>query len=280
MKILIPTDFSDNAEVAVTYAANLAKKLKAQLVVFNVVHPPGAGKAILKVRDIEEAMTVRAMEDAAHLVNKIKARAKGKLDISWKVIRGFPVEQVVSSYSKNHGIDLIVMGTKGASGLKKIMWGSNAAAVISNSEVPVITIPELAKFTSIKNVVYATDMISIKTELKSLIPFAKALQAKIHVLHVAQVPDSKKIDAKAEKVKAKKMSASLVKALKYSKLDFTTVYHSDAAEGIGEYATKSNADLLAMFTHELSFFEKLKGSGVTRKLAFLGKIPLLSFRKS
>jgi len=273
MTILIPTDFSKLSKVAIQYAVSIGKKLKAKLILLSVVYldsPPGRG--VLNVKYLEDRMTENAVEDCAKLISEIRSENRGKIDITSLVIKGFPVENVVTNYAHHNDIDLIVMGTKGATGLKKIILGSNTAAVIDKSRIPVIAVPEFARFTSLKNIVYATDIANLKDELKTVVSFARGFKAGVHILHIVPPRGESKLDVK-------ETVAKLRKAMDYKKSTFTVSLHDDAAEGIDEYILKHKTDMLAMFTHRLTFFEKLFGKSVTRQMAFLGNVPLLTFKK-
>jgi len=273
MKILIPTDFSKLSKVAVQYAVRIGKKLKAELILLNVVNldgPPGRG--VLNVKYLEEKLCENAAEDCANLISEIRSENKGKIDITSHVMKGFPVEGVVTNYAQHNDIDLIVMGTKGATGLKKILLGSNAAAVIDKSLIPVITVPEFARFTSLKNIVYATDIANLRDELKTVASFARSFNAGVHILHIVSPLGESKLDVK-------KTVTQLTKAMDYKRITFTVSLNDDAAEGIDEYVLKHKTDMLAMFTHKLTFFEKLFGKSITRQMAFLGNVPLLTFKK-
>jgi len=273
MKILVPTDFSKLSKVAVQYAVKIGKKLKAKLILLSVVNlerPPGRG--VLNVKYLEDKMTENAVEDCAKLIGEIRSENKGKIDITYDVLKGFPVESVVTNYAQHNDIDLIVMGTKGATGLLKILFGSNTAAVIDKSRIPVIAVPEFARFTSLKDILYATDIANLKDELKTVVSFAKSFNAVVHLLHIAPTTGGSKLNKK-------EIIAMLTKALDYKRITFTVSHHDNAAEGIDEYVIKHKTDMLAMFTHELTFFEKLFGKSITRQMAFLSNVPLLTFKK-
>jgi nucleotide-binding universal stress UspA family protein len=273
VKILIPTDFSPLLKVAAHYAVKLAKKLKAELVLLNVVSldsPPGRG--VLNVKYLEAKMAENAAEDCTRLINEIKSENKGKIYITSQIVKGYPVENVVTNYAQHDDINLIVMGTKGATDLQKIVLGSNATAVIDKSNIPVITVPEYARFTNLKDIVYATDILNLKDELKTVVSFAKEFNAAVHILHIVSPGGEEKLDKK-------QTVAKLTKAMDYKKITFTVSLHDDAAEGINQYVIKHKTDILVMFTNELTFFEKLFGQSVTREVAFLSNVPLLTFKK-
>ena len=76
------------------------------------------------------------------------------------------------------------MGTRGASGLKKYILGSNTTSVIEVSPVPVLAVPEQGDFKNFKNVVYATDLKHVQKELKTLIPYLEKFDSTVHLLHI------------------------------------------------------------------------------------------------
>ncbi len=270
MKFLIPTDFSKLSIVAVHYALELSKKLDAQIVLLKVVNLSAVPRTQLFVK-AEERMVDDAKQDSIQLINKIKTEHKGKLNIGYKVICGYPVEDVVTNFAHHNNFDLIIIGTKGASDLTKVLIGSNATAVINKSDIPVIIVPEFGRFNSIKNIVYATNMWDLDTEIKTLIPLAIIFNSNIHILHVISPSSNKKIDPEL-------MLASIKK--KYSKITFHVSINDNIAVGIDEYVADIKADMLAMFTHEVTFFEKLFGKSVTREMAFHTSIPLLTFNNN
>ncbi len=273
MKIRIPTDFSPLSKVAVLYAVKLCKKLKAELVILNVVNSDSSpGRGTLNVKYLEDKMADNAVEDCARLISEIRSENKGRINITSHVIKGYPVESVVTNFARHNDFNLIVMGTKGATGLKKILLGSNAAAVIGKSDIPVITVPEYARFTNLKDIVYATDIIDLKDELRTVVAFAKDFNAAVHILHIV----SPTVESKSD---IKQTVAKLTKAMDYKKITFTVSLHEDATEGIDQYVIKHKTDMLVMFTHELTFFKKLFGQSVTREMAFLNNVPLLTYKK-
>lgn len=274
MKILLPTDFSKLSKVAIHYAAKMALKLNAEIVLFHAVFidaPPKAQTA-LKAQQILDAMAKNAKEDFVYIENEIKKECGGKVKISSHIIKGYPVEDVIETFAEHNNIDLIIMGTKGASGLKKVLMGSNTSAVISNSNIPVIAIPEHARFRSIKHIVYASDMQMVKKEIQALMQFARLFNATIHILHIIP-PDSKK---KIDKTKIKK---EIIAQYKYSHISVHVSLNDDIIEGIDEYIADVKADMLAMFTHKPTFFEKLFGKSITRQMAFHAWTPLLTIKK-
>lgn len=270
MKILVPTDFSHLSKIAIDYAIQLSFKFKAELVLLSVVYIEGPGRGSLQAKDLEEVLITDARNECIQLVEEYKAKYNSI--INYEVIFGYPVDKIIKNHAINNGVDLIVMGTKGATGLKKIFLGSNTVSVIDKSEVPVIAVPEFATFKSLSDLVYATDIFNLKDELNQVISFARKFEARVHILHVTSPREEGAIEPK-------EMMDTIVKTFKYNHISFAVSHADDPEEGIEEYIARNKIDLLVMFTHKRSFFEKIFGKGITRKVALHNYIPLLAFKK-
>lgn len=272
MTILIPTDFSKPAKVAVLYAVNLGKKLKAKIILLAVISVNTSSASSLKWAKLTDEMIRAASEDAEQLLVEVNSQIKGKVDISYQYVNGYPVEDVVEEFALRNGVDLIVMGTKGATGLNKVLLGTNAVAVINNSSVPVIVVPGENELKTIKKIVYASDMTNVEEEIKTLAMFASIFNASIRILHV--IPSNS-----VKKIAIKKTVATLIKEAKYSKISLHVASNDNISDAVDGFVTEQKADLLALFTHQLDFYEKLFGRSVTRQLAFHARVPMLTFNK-
>ena len=272
-KILVPTDFSEPSKVAVLYAARLAKNLDAKITLLAVVNLNTASHNVISKQRLLDAMIEGAQDDAAQLIAEINAKLKVDISFDFKWISGFPIHDKIEKFVVSNEMDMIVMGTKGATGLKKVLIGSNAAAVIDNSSVPVIAVPDNAQFESITKIVYATDLVNVNEEIKTIGMFASLFDAAIHVLHVQPANSVNLVEENDTK-------KELIKQAKNEKIEFTITQSDHIAEAVETFAQQEKADLLVMFTHKLDFYEKLFGRGVTRELAFHGHVPLLTFNKT
>jgi nucleotide-binding universal stress UspA family protein len=152
--ILAPVDFSDASANSVLFAAELSKRSSARLVIVHIVRK-GETESEIKnsLKSIESDLKRSIDAD----LNCESLLAHGDLITALKKI--IAVQQP----------DLIIMGTKGASGLKKILIGSNTVNVISKTKLPVLVIPEVARFEHFlrkgKNrIVLGTDLDSLENE--------------------------------------------------------------------------------------------------------------------
>lgn len=270
-KILVPTDFSKPSKVAVLYAAGLAKQLNAKVILLSVISLDTRDNALPKWKKMEEEMIKDAQQSGDQLINELGTKVSG-VHISYYPATGFPISEVIERFAKDNGIDFIVMGTKGATGLKKILVGSNATDVINSSSVPVMIIPGETLFRPIKKIVYASNLMNLDEGLKVTIPFAKLFDASMKILHV--VSDDSFVQSEKELIQ------QLLKSIKYPKIDFHVSVNDSVEEAVDGFVTEQNADLLTMLTHKLDFYEKLFGKSITRQLAFHQSIPMLTFNKS
>jgi nucleotide-binding universal stress UspA family protein len=274
MKILVPSDFSESSNNAALYATKFAQKVNAEIILFHVVHfeRPPMVQVIGFIEDkIEDIRLSQASEDCALLVDELKAKVNGG-QISFKVVPGFPIEDVIENYATTNEIDLIIMGTKGASGLPKVLFGSNAVAVINRSSIPVITVPESACFNNLKLIVYASEMDSMRSEIQKIIPLAKLFEASINILHVLPPESKMKIDTVS-------IQSDLIEKYKYQKISFHIAHNIDIVKGINEFVADVKADVLAMYTHEIGFFEGLFKTSISREEAFHSFVPLLTLKR-
>ncbi len=273
MKILVPTDFSDLSKVAVLYAANLAKTLNADLILLAVININASAATSMRWEKLQSEMIKNSNEDADTLIREIKAQVDSAPQISYSYVIGYPVQDQIETFASANGADMIIMGTKGATGMKKVLMGSNAAAVIDHSSKPVIAVPGETVFKPITKIVYATDMVHLDDEITKVAQLAKLFDASVEVLHVIRSDSDKSFNTA-------QITADVIKLTGYSKISFQVSKNDSTAEEVDNFVVKQEADLVAMFTHKLDFYEKLFGKSITRQLAFHASIPLLTFNKT
>lgn len=273
MTLLVASDFSPLSRIAALYAAELAKTLHANIIIAAVINPNPTSETLLHSQKLEEEMVAAAHRDADELMREIREKISNPPPVAFHTATGFPLEDVIDGMVRQFGADMIVMGSKGATGLKKVLLGSNAVAVINNSTVPVLVIPENAAFAPLRHVVYATDMSSYREEARTVAMFASLFDAELSILHVLPEDSARDIDRE-------KVVSELVALTNHNRLSFEVLRSDNIAEAVDGFVVRTGADLLAMFTHHLDFYEKLFGRSVTRRMAFHTRVPLLTFNKT
>ncbi|MET7029507.1 universal stress protein [Sediminicola luteus] len=272
MRILIPTDLSELSKVAIRYAVDFSKDTEVALILLHIVDINAPGRARIGSKKLGEAIKNSSEEGMKDLVASIKTNNNHKIDISYKIIHSSSIQKAVEIAALENKIDLICIGTKGASGLKKILFGSNAAGIIENSSIPVLTIPEFAEYKGLGQMVYSTDLQHVKEEIASVIPFAKLMDSWIHILHINRGKEGFEGDLEEEEER-------LRKDFSYQKIKFREFKSSSIIEGINKFLTVVEADMVVMFTHHTNFLEKVFQKSVTQNTAFQTRIPLLTFQK-
>lgn len=278
-KIVVLTDFSKLSKVAVSYAIGLAKAIEARIILISVINASSSPKTLSNWKKLEGQMIKGAKADADLLIREVTAEA-GEIEISYDSIFGFPLADMIDTFVVKNKIDFIVMGTKGATGLRKALIGSNAAAVIDKSSVPVMVVPGKAQFKSIRKIVYASDIQNLPGEIKAVAQFARFFDASIDVLHVVQGHSKKEMEELERNMARILKEEQLIKTANYRKIQFHVLNSKNIPDAVDKFVSDQNTDVLTMFTHRLDFYEKLFDKSITRKLAFHSKVPMLTFNKT
>jgi nucleotide-binding universal stress UspA family protein len=273
--ILVPTDFSKNADNALKYAIGLAHNNK-KIILLHAFNIPHYSSDVLMEFLAEQLI---ATEQEA----KKKLEALGQLlkfnGIKYELInqQGFAVDSIINTM-KHRKTDLIVMGTKGASGLKEIFMGSNTAKTISRVSCPVIAVPAKASFNGLKKILFATSYNeSDVMALKQLIEIARIFKSEIEVTHISgkHAPDE---DQTTEQERDLWQFEDKIKQeIKYKHLSYKLLPGPDLEKELSNYLKKGSFNLLAVSTRYRNIMERIFGKSVTKKLVYHTKIPLWAF---
>lgn len=263
MNILLPTDFSENAELATEYAFKLAEKGQGTVTVFHAYDLPYSDRSMST--SLLEVMKENAENNMADLETKLKA--KYPLNFKTLVRLGNPI-RLITETSNLDDIDLIVMGTKGASGLEEILIGSNAASVIQNSNKPVLIIPPQSEVKPINRIVFACDLDpKVKEQpLQRLGRFALLNGASVDLVHVQNENTS------APKAGSRDFYSTNLGGVPH---EFSILNAENVEEAITKEAEKENADVVAAISKRYNFIEGLFHRSMTSKLAYHTRLPLL-----
>jgi nucleotide-binding universal stress UspA family protein len=141
-RILVPTDFSDHAERAFAYAAELAGLYRASLVIGHVYAIPvvyAAGEPIVAMPPPGPDSTIEADLEAGLRALVQRARDAGAADVSVVTTGGEAAHEIVR-LARDESADLIVMGSHGRTGIKHLVLGSIAEKVVRLAHCPVLTV--------------------------------------------------------------------------------------------------------------------------------------------
>lgn len=273
-KILVPTDFSDNAHNALHYATFIADKLKAQIIVFNFFKIPISSGDVPIDPSLIEELENESIDTLQTLKKDVLEKHPG-LDIKCISSSGLDNEvNEICEISDSNKVDLVVMGTKGASGITKAVIGSNAAHVIDNSNCPVLAVPEFAVFKGIKKIIYATDFnTSDYKSIHFLKELASDFAAELIIVHIADEHHS--VIHEADQLEQFKQDLS--KYTSIDKITFEMIAGIDIPERLNKLIEETGADIISMSTRKRNLFQRLFDRSMTKKMAYHTHVPLLAF---
>ncbi|MBK7938097.1 MAG: universal stress protein [Lewinellaceae bacterium] len=265
--ILVPTDFSKCSANAFRYAMETAQRTGAEILAIHVVFPnEGVDNNVYNAFWIDEYFKQRE-KDLKDWVNRQKrGETFKKIPVRVQCFIGFPV-QGIHAIAEKEKVDLVIMGTTGATGLKKVLLGSVAAGVIARTKKPVLIIPQKTSFREKVNAVFATDF-RLRTDrhsLEMLHELPSLQKGKVHIVNIMDKPGS------PDKSKENTLTAKLGTI----KHDFHYLHDLEAVQAVFNFMESTDAEMLIAVAHEHSLFHRLFYDSMTRKLAQRVNVPML-----
>jgi nucleotide-binding universal stress UspA family protein len=269
-KILLPTDFSTNAQTALNAALSTAKKFDSDIYVLNTYNINIGHYGFFD--HLEEKVKDASKNEMKKLKEEILATGFSKEKLHLFTEHGV-LSEVVKKMNKQFEFDLLIMGTKGASGMEEVLIGSRTADVISSVKTPVLVVPRNSTEFNFDTITYASDFKHIKSKrlLSPLNDFAKAFDAKINFLRVTKPTDD-------ELSLNKDFNEMGVKYAEwFGKQDHSFHYETNeqVEEGINNFIVKSDTKLLCILARKNGIIRYLFHKSVSKKLTYHTKLPLL-----
>lgn len=245
-KILVPCDFSEQAINAFRFAIDIARQSKGEVHLVHVIELPVLHDTVLMpVLSFEEALFEELREKAEKQFKKLETKYNDdSIKIKSKVVFG-ATSRMVLDYIEENKIDLVVMGTHGASGVREFVIGSNAEKIVRRAPVPVLAVKKYVKGSSIKDIVFPNTLDTERQE--DLVMKVKALQnlfkANIHIVYINTPNNFTRDSVTTARLKAF--------AKRFMFKDFTIHVYNDPYEesGVINFAHELKADLIAIGTH-------------------------------
>ncbi|MEM9390003.1 MAG: universal stress protein [Bacteroidota bacterium] len=273
ISILVPVDFSKEAEYALCFAMDIAKINEAHVLAYHVVEYP-TGATIDPV-----GMAVPTPYDS-DFVDLIKKNSSGQMelflaecgaDIDFEISVGNPYLNISDKISELNA-DLVVMGTKGSSGLKEFFIGSNAEKIVRTSKCPVITLSHPISDDDIKDIAFATGVVDISEQVMTKVKQLQELfHAKLHLVRI-NTPNHFERDQVIEKGLEEV-------ARRYMLKDYTINIYNDVYEdqGILSFANKIDANMIAMGTRGRKGLKHLLSGSLAEDVVNHAQRPIWTF---
>ncbi len=266
--LIVATDFSQDANIALEYAASLAKVIDAKVIIYNsYMLPAHAANAVIPSEAVEKLLSsnqTRLEQLACRIANRYR------IETDWACSMGdicFELDAQVEKYQA----DAVVMGMRGNS-IDQKLFGNITTTVIRHARFPVLVVPKEVSFTSIERILFACDLncrFSLQT-LKMLNEVAHMLNAQVQVLHVESVKKEKQLVLAGEPMNDIDMHLEGVDH------DYKDIEGQSIIKGIETGMKEFQADMLVMVPQRYGFWNSLIHKSKTCEMAARTKVPLLS----
>jgi nucleotide-binding universal stress UspA family protein len=261
-KIIIPTDFSKNAQKAIDYALLLFKNESCTFYLLHAYHDAPSS--------VKNKMSTK--EDLSEITKALDIQNKNKNHHFEWILETDTVLNLTNRTQINQCADYVFMGTKGSSTLREIFIGSNTLDLIKYFDnCPVIVVPEAYEYNGLKEMVFATDFkhTFITKELVPLIDMTLRWDTTLSVAHI------KTKEVLSDMQKANK--EVLRKALKETKHRFFEIEPRDTIANTLYQFEKENKNIgaMAILKTKHGFFQKLTQENIVKNMVFRTKVPLL-----
>ena len=278
-KILVPTDFSKPAQVAVEVARDIAKKAGAELLLLHVIEEATGGSF-----NVEGQVSLEGnMEEKMFTLALIKkARKQMETLLNSSLVEGVKVKSALRIGTPFHGmrtiitdnkVDLVVMGTAGHTKVEEMIIGTNTEKVVRHAKCPVLTVQKKPAKSEFKNIVYATALSKDEEPFANVVKQVQGLydDSIVHLVRI-NTPGNFQRD-----VVVRKYMQDFAKKQMLKKYTINIFNDLSEEEGIIYFADSINADLVAMATHGRTGFAHVLAGSIAEDVVSHSKRPVLTY---
>lgn len=276
-KILVPVDFSGASDFGFNYAYRLAQQFAAELHVAHIYRPPYV-ESTMPPAMIQQIINDKERDLLKHLKSNVQAplnltaeQQLNKVTMHYLLESGANTD--IAEIGNRINADIIVMGTHGAGNAVEKVWGTNTAKVIRDAKCPVLAVPFGSEFRYVSDIAYATDYDNNDLDnIMQLILFAKAINAKVHCIHINNILDS------PDEMKEAGFKVKFEERFKDLQVSFSVHSSTSVQEGLDTFMRVNHMHILSMLTHKRTVWDRIFGEkSMTREMAMRSKSPILAF---
>lgn len=275
-KILLPTDFSKNASNAIEYAIDLYKNEECEFYILNAFYTLGFATDTMLVPEIGEIAykngKSNSEKELSVTLKKIQKNNISRHRFS-KVSKFNSLLNSIQETVEKENIDLIIMGTQGATNAVDKFLGSNTVMVMENARsCPVMAIPSEVKFTKPKEIVFPTSYNTHykRRELKQLIEITTLTNSAIRILHIENEKDK---NLNKTQHNNKELLEEYFEDLNYS---FHVIYQVELEVALDCFVQSRNSDMIAFVDKKHGFLDSIFTSHLVQELGYKSKVPVLT----
>ena len=274
-KILVPTDFSPCADNAINFAVQLAKAGSMEVILMHSYETMGSVYVDYMGANKEHDRV--QMDEAGVKLRDIKndIQQKEGIEVATTMYDG-SVSDTLQKAIDERAIDIVIMGTHGASGLQEKLWGSKTGSVIGKCSVPLVVIPTGYKESNPENILFATHHFEETDKvLNPIFEIATLFGASVQLAVFSDDDDDNASIVMEHTRGIKDYEEKLKKKFNADTLTANHLTGKEFMETMQEYITNHKIDVLAMVTHQRNFFDRIFNPSITKKMAYQTTVPLL-----
>lgn len=272
--ILVPTDFSKNAWNALKYGLKLYENVNCTFYILHVNPIPTYSGAGSSVKGSSKMAQESVLRDSKESLDELLLRIKNipnsaKHSFVTIALYDFFVDSIKREVETKK-MDLIIMGTKGSSGLKKVTMGSNTGDVITKVKCPLLAVPENAVFKKPEEITFPTDYY-LRYDLKvlnTLIEMTRMHKSVLRVLHISKKGE----ELGEEQLKNKEFLNDYLQDVEHS---FHSLTGADLETAVQCFTESRDIDMIAMVAKNLNFFQRILFRPKVEQISYHTDIPFL-----
>ncbi len=273
-RILIPTDFSETAQLAVAHGAYMAHLFKAKVFLLHAI------EAEVYAMLPESALVMEIEPPQEHVVERLSSVAedivkKYDIELSTLTVNGKPAKGIAAAVKEN-GIDIVIMGTHGAGGFEEFFVGSNTHRVVTLAPCPVLSIQKFAKKVGFSNIIMPIDStLHSRQKINNVIALATAYESNVHILGLLE-KDNEEADEKKFKIKLDSVEDRLI----HANIPFTKklVRGDNLAVEAMNYSKEVKGDLIVIMSDHESKLTGIFMGAYAQQIVNHSRIPVLSIK--
>lgn len=274
-KIIVPIDFSEHSEFALETAAAIAKNHNAEVFVLHMLELSNAIYTASKSSLSEEA--VFYLKLAEKKMDEFLNRSYLEDVEVTPVVKHFKVFKEINDIVDEHNIDLIVMGSHGASGVKEVLVGSNAEKVVRHSNIPVLIVKHNPILVDFDTAIFASDFSddAISAYIKAKNTFIN-LNAKMHLIYVNTPDNGFKSSTEIDRLVSGFLKKADGNLEGLSTVNIVSDYSVE--NGVLNFANTIGADLIAVATHGRTGLAHFFEGSISEDITNHSTLPVMTFR--
>lgn len=264
--ILVPTDFSDCANYASDFAAQLAQQEKAELCFIHVVEIPNSEAEYY----LNQTMVKGMMSEAEQKLHEISKKYTEVKDVKTFVTTSSAIDGIKKGILSMEA-DFIVMGKHSHfSGITDLLFDNNTEKIIRYADCPVFSISKPVEVATWKKAVIALDPESIHEDLlKDISYLTQRLRVMPHFVWVA------KNNQTHSQTNIEQLKDAISAHLTLKEFSFSSAVNPNTSQGILSVAHQLHASLIILGTHARTGLSRLVRGSVTEKVVDMSEIPTL-----